>query len=82
VRDHRRPAAVVAPPVAAVAVAPPAVMRAHLFLDAVAFKSITATAAPTQPPPPVGSPLDMTVLAYICKRVPLCPDPNPKLQWP
>jgi hypothetical protein len=78
VRDHRMAAAVAAPPAATFTVA---TMPPHLVLGTMAFKSIEATAAQPQPTAPAGSPLDMTVLAYICKRVPRCPDPNPKLQW-
>lgn len=34
------------------------------------------------PPPPEPEPTeDVTILAFICKRVPKCPDPDPTLTW-
>jgi hypothetical protein len=33
------------------------------------------------PPPPEPPSDDVTVLAYICKRLPRCPDPDPALRW-
>lgn len=86
VRDHRATAAALAAPRAATfALARPAapVPQPQVRLTAMAFNAILAApSTPGQPPPPAGSPSDMTVIAYICKRVPLCPDPHPALQWP
>jgi hypothetical protein len=39
---------------------------------------------PTPPPTPEPEPTpneDVTILAFICKRVPKCPDPDPALTW-
>ena len=36
---------------------------------------------PTQPEPAPEPNEDVTILAFICKRVPLCPDPDPTLTW-
>jgi hypothetical protein len=35
---------------------------------------------PAEPPAAVSD--DITVLAFICKRLPRCPDPDPSLEWP
>jgi hypothetical protein len=45
--------------------------------------SPTPTPAPAPAPaPPPASPTDeVTILAFICKRLPRCPDPDPALTW-
>jgi hypothetical protein len=39
----------------------------------------TPPAPPSPPPPPVRE--EISILAFICKRLPKAPDPNPELQW-
>jgi hypothetical protein len=35
-----------------------------------------------RPKPPAGSPRDaVTILGFLCKRTPRCPDPDPSLRW-
>ena len=36
---------------------------------------------PPPPPPPVGNEDEVYVMAFICKRLPKCPDPDLNLQW-
>ena len=53
--------------------------------------TIRSPAPPKAPPPPEPAPADVveerysfdgvTVLAWVCKRVPRCPDPDPALSW-
>ena len=53
--------------------------------------TIRSPAPPKAPPPPEPAPADVveerysfdgvTVLAWVCKRVPRCPDPDPALTW-
>ena len=77
---------------------PPAtvnVRRSFRNLDAVNFSVMAqparlpvATPTPPTAPPAATPPLPvadtsaMTVLAFICKRLSLCPDPDPALSWP
>ena len=39
--------------------------------------------APPPPPPPApqANPEEIAILAFICRRVPRCPDPDPTLAW-
>ena len=37
--------------------------------------------APPAPPPASAPPNVITILAFICKRLPKCPDPDPSLTW-
>lgn len=36
---------------------------------------------PPPPPPPESDPDEIQILAFICTRVPRCPDPDPSLSW-
>lgn len=36
---------------------------------------------PPPPPPPESNPDEIQILAFICKRVPKCPDPDSSLAW-
>lgn len=46
--------------------------------------SLPVATPPTPPaaPAPVADTSEMIVLAFICKRLGLCPDPDPALSWP
>jgi hypothetical protein len=94
VRDHRSNPP---PPVAARPVAAPVRSRVLLQQDFKRVPAETATAVgprpgplplpppptpivPTPTPPPVVDD-SITILAFICKRVPKSPDPDPSLQW-
>ncbi|MGE0225928.1 MAG: hypothetical protein AB7F35_30335 [Acetobacteraceae bacterium] len=48
-----------------------------------AFPLPTVPNRPAPPPPPPATPATdaISILAFICKRVPRCPDPDPALQW-
>ena len=86
------PHAAPAPPLAhatVMAINPAAFAR----LNASTFASVPATAQPasaapgpgaapagaSQQPPP--GPAQVTILAFICKRLPKCPNPDPTLDW-
>lgn len=71
-----------AQPLKPVIMAPALRMR----LSAATFSSQGAQApAPTTPPPPPpsgqGQSSDVSVLAFICKRLPKCPNPDATLSW-
>jgi hypothetical protein len=94
-RAAARPLRVAAPaafaasarPAAAAAVLGP--RKPAVSLHGVAFTAMLHApgqlTAPGPTPPPSGQPTasssDMTVLAFICKRVPRSPDPDPTLSW-
>jgi hypothetical protein len=42
----------------------------------------TTGSTPTTPPPPTEPDKTLTILAFICRRVPKSPDPDETLSWP
>ena len=76
-------------PVRSLAIGPAAYAR----LNASTFASAPAAAQPAQAPlgagtapagtsqPPPAGPAQVSILAFICKRLPKCPNPDPTLNW-
>jgi hypothetical protein len=52
---------------------------AVVSLPRVRFDTVAPKTAPAQTDAPPTD--DVTILAFICKRLPRCPDPDPKLTW-
>lgn len=69
-------------------VARAALMRRHRALDVVALSPGLISVLPVAPgptpdlPPPPPEDDDVSVLAFVCKRLPRSPDPLPGLRWP
>lgn len=86
-RAAAAPAPASAPPPAAVPVATPVTVTPVSAAKLRALREMTFTRLPvaTAPPPPVtpATPQsdEIYVLAFICKRVGKCPDPDPTLTW-
>jgi hypothetical protein len=62
--------------------------RSHTMLfKRTATQGLPRLAEPSPAPPPASTPPPASpddsvyVLAFVCKRVPLCPNPDPRLQW-
>jgi hypothetical protein len=80
IRDHRTGAA--APglsPGARALVAPPRWRGLPVFTRPIATVSTPPPAS--TPQPPTATDAEVSVLAFICKRLPRCPDPDPSLSW-
>jgi hypothetical protein len=59
-------------------------LRGAAFVGGVQPVIVPPTPTPTQPEPttePVTPSNQITVLAFVCKRLPRCPDPDPSLRW-
>ncbi len=74
-----RPIAMVHP----VNVGPITVAHPVIRMRNAAFTRITPenTTSPPQPAQPTGNDEDIYIMAFICKRLPQCPNPDPNLQW-
>ncbi len=60
--------------------------RVPIWLDRVVGREPAGAGQPADPPPddqtpPATSTSDITILAFICKRLPKTPDPLPNMQW-
>jgi hypothetical protein len=77
VRDHRLPSGTPIEPI----------VRDHRLPSGTPIRPIDVTEAPPAapapppPPPPPPPPDELTILAFICKRLPKSPDPLPGLRW-
>jgi nucleoid-associated protein YgaU len=59
----------------------PVESRGKVFAEATPVPALPAS-VPVPPVPVAASTNEITILVFICKRTPRCPDPDRSLEWP